>query len=42
MLSILAEVFDETGSGPVLEPVFMLVLEPVSEPILEPVSGLVL
>ena len=31
MLSILAELLDEIGSGPILEPVFKPVLEPVSE-----------
>ena len=37
MLFILAELLNEIGSGPVLEPVFKPVLEPVSEPVLEPV-----
>jgi len=39
ILSILAELLDETGSGPIPEPVSMPVLEPISEPVLEPVSG---
>ena len=42
MLSILAELLDETGLGPILEPVSMPVLELVSEPILRPISGPVL
>jgi len=33
MLSILAEMLSETGSGPVLEPISKPILEPVSKPI---------
>jgi len=42
MLSILAELLDETGSGPIPELVFKPVLELVSEPILGSISGPVL
>ena len=37
MLSILAKLLDETGSGPILEPVPKPIREPVSELALEPV-----